>query len=52
MSILSSVAVILICGFTALPLAQVPPERPKPVPDHKKLPDGGWKVFRAMGIAE
>ena len=33
----SSVAVILICGFTALLLAQAPPAPPKPGPEHKKL---------------
>ena len=46
MSIRSSVAVILICGFTALSLAQVPPEPPKPGPEHKKLEYflGAWKV--------
>ena len=42
----SSVAVILICGFTALSLAQAPPERPKPGPEHKKLEYflGTWKT--------
>jgi len=42
----SSVAVILICGFTALSLAQAPPESPKPGPEHKKLEYflGIWKV--------
>jgi hypothetical protein len=46
MSTLSSVAVILICGFTALALAQAPPEGPKPGPEHKKLESflGTWKV--------
>jgi len=46
MSIRSSVAVILICGFTALSLAQAPPEAPKPGPEHKKLEYflGTWKV--------
>ena len=46
MSIRSSVAVILICGFTALSLAQTPPEGPKPGPEHKKLEYflGTWKV--------
>jgi hypothetical protein len=46
MSIRSSVAVILICGFTALSLAQAPPEGPKPGPEHKKLEYflGTWKV--------
>jgi hypothetical protein len=37
MSTRSSVAVILICGFTALLLAQAPPAPPKPGPEHKKL---------------
>jgi hypothetical protein len=46
MSIRSSVAVIVICGFTALSLAQTPPERPKPGPEHKKLEYflGTWKT--------
>jgi Protein of unknown function (DUF1579) len=46
MSIRSSVAVILIFGFTALSLAQAPPEGPKPGPEHKKLEYflGTWKV--------
>jgi hypothetical protein len=46
MSIRSSVAVILICGFTALSLAQAPPEGPKPGSEHKKLEYflGTWKV--------
>ena len=46
MSIRSSVAVILICGFTTLSLAQAPPEGPKPGPEHKKLEYllGTWKV--------
>jgi hypothetical protein len=46
MSMRSSVAVILICGFTALSLAQAPPEGPKPGPEHKKLEYflGTWKV--------
>jgi len=46
MSTRSSVAVILICGFTALSLAQAPPERPKPGPEHKKLEYflGTWKT--------
>src|SRR5262250_3249862 len=46
MSIRSSVAVILICGFTPLSLAQAPPEGPKPGPEHKKLEYflGTWKV--------
>src|SRR5215831_6245171 len=37
MSTRSSVAVILICGFTALLPAQAPPAPPKPGPEHKKL---------------
>ena len=46
MSSRSSVVVILICGFTALSLAQAPPERPKPGPEHKKLEYflGTWKT--------
>jgi hypothetical protein len=46
MSIRSSVAVILICGFTALSLAQASPEPPKPGPEHKKLEYyvGTWKT--------
>jgi hypothetical protein len=32
-----SVAVILICGFTSLLLAQAPPAPPKPGPEYKKL---------------
>jgi Protein of unknown function (DUF1579) len=46
MSIRSSVALILICGFTALSLAQAPPEAPKPGPEHKKLEYfvGTWKT--------
>ena len=46
MSFQSSVALILICGFTALALAQAPPEPPKPGPEHKKLEYflGTWKV--------
>ena len=46
MSIRSWVAVILICGFTALSLAQAPPEGPKPGPEHKKLEYflGTWKT--------
>ena len=46
MSIHSSAAVILVCGFTALLLAQAPPEVPKPGPEHKKLEAflGTWKV--------
>ena len=43
MSTRSSVAVILICGFTALLLAQAPPQ---PGPEHKKLEYflGTWKA--------
>ena len=46
MSIGSSVALLLICGFTALALAQAPPEPPKPGPEHKKLEYflGTWKT--------
>ena len=46
MSTRSSVAVILICGFTALLLAQAPPAPPKPGPEHKKLEYflGKWSV--------
>ena len=46
MSIGSSVALFLICGFTALALAQAPPEPPKPGPEHKKLEYflGTWKT--------
>ena len=46
MSTRSSVALILICGFTALSLAQAPLEGPKPGPEHKKLEYflGTWKV--------
>ena len=45
MSTRSSVAVILICGFTSLLLAQAPPA-PKPGPEHKKLEYfvGKWTV--------
>jgi len=45
MSTRSSVAVILICGFTALLPAQAPPAPPKPGPEHKKLEYflGTWK---------
>ena len=45
MSTRSSVAVILICGFTSLLLAQAPPASPKPGPEHKKLEYflGTWK---------
>ena len=46
MSSRSSVAVILICGFTSLLLAQAPPGPPKPGPEHKKLEYfvGKWTV--------
>lgn len=46
MSTRLSVALILSCGFTALSLAQAPPERPKPGPEHKKLEYflGAWKT--------
>jgi hypothetical protein len=41
----SSVAGILICGFTALLVAQAPPAPPKPGPEYKKLEYflGTWK---------
>ena len=41
-----SVAVILICGFKSLLLAQAPPAPPKPGPEHKKLEYllGKWTV--------
>jgi len=41
-----SVAVILICGFTSLLLAQAPPAPLKPGPEHKKLEYflGKWTV--------
>ena len=46
MSTRSSVAVILICGFTGLLRAQAPPAPPKPGPEHKKLEYfvGKWTV--------
>jgi len=46
MSTRSSVAAILICGFTSLLLAQAPPAPPKPGPEHKKLEYfvGKWTV--------
>jgi len=46
MSMGSSVALLLICGFTALALAQVPPEPPKPGLEQKKLEYflGTWKT--------
>lgn len=46
MSIRSSVAVFLVCGFAALSLAQAPTELPKPGPEHKRLEYflGTWKV--------
>jgi len=45
MSIRASVALILISGFTAISLAQAPPEPPKPGPEAKKLEYflGTWK---------
>src|SRR5437588_9777049 len=41
-----SVAVILICEFTSLLLAQAPPAPPQPGPEHKKLEFllGKWTV--------
>ncbi len=41
-----SFAAILVCGFTALSLAQAPSESPKPGPELKKLEYflGTWKV--------
>lgn len=46
MSTRPSVAVILICGFTSLLLAQAPPAPPTPGPEHKKLEYfvGKWTV--------
>jgi Protein of unknown function (DUF1579) len=46
MSTRSSVAAMLICGFTSLLLAQAPPPPPKPSPEHKKLEYfvGKWTV--------
>ena len=46
MSTRSFVAVIQICGFTSLLLAQAPPALPKPAPEHKKLEYfvGTWKT--------
>ena len=46
MSLRTPVALILICGFTALLLAQAPQERPKPGPEQKKLEYfvGTWKT--------
>jgi hypothetical protein len=46
MSIRSSVALILISGFTAISLAQAPPELPKPGPEQEKLKYflGTWKA--------
>src|SRR5690349_11084778 len=46
MSTRSSVAAILICGFTSLLLAQAPPAPPKPGPEHKNLEYfvGNWTV--------
>ena len=45
MSIRPSAALVLICGFTAISLAQAPPEPPKPGPEQKKLEVfvGTWK---------
>jgi hypothetical protein len=42
----SSVAVILVCGFTSLLLSQAPPAPPKPGPELKKLEYfvGKWTV--------
>ena len=50
MSIRSSVALILISGFTSTSLAQAPPEPPKPGPEHKKLEYllGTWKTEGAI----
>jgi len=46
MSTRLSVAVILICGFKSLLLAQAPPAPPQPGPEHKKLEYclGKWTV--------
>src|SRR5262245_51483195 len=46
MSLRSSVAVILICGFTSVSLAQASSEPPKPGPEHRKLEYflGAWKA--------
>jgi hypothetical protein len=46
MSMRSSVAIILICGFTSLLHAQAPSAPPKPGPEHKKLEYflGKWTV--------
>ena len=46
MRIRASLALALVCGFTALSLAQAPPELPKPGPEDKKLEVflGTWKV--------
>ena len=46
MSTRSPAAVILICGFTSLLLAQAPPAPPTPGPEHKKLEYflGKWTV--------
>ena len=56
MSTRLSVAVILICGFTALSLslAQAPPARPKPGPEHKKLESllGTWKAEQEIKANE
>jgi hypothetical protein len=46
MSIPSSAALILMCGFAALALAQAPPAPPKPGPEQKSLEYfiGTWRV--------
>ena len=46
MSLGSSVAVLLVWGFTALALAQSPPDSPKPGPEETKLAYfvGTWKI--------
>ena len=45
----SPVAVILICGFTSLLLAQAPPAPPQPGPEHKKLE---WLIGKWSAEAE
>jgi len=54
MSTRSLVAVILICGFTSLLLAQAPPGPPKPGPEHKKLEYfvGKWTVENELKANE
>jgi len=54
MSTRSLVAVILICGFASLSLAQAPPAPPKPGPEHKKLEYfvGKWTVENEMKANE